>query len=137
MNEKIKKMTSEMKYNKPTTKVELEKLESEFSIILPNDYKNFMLATNGAEGSIGEVSYLAIFDIEEIDFMNKEFPLKENFPELFFFASDRGGYEFAFDTRTMPMKIVKVDDYALHYDEIEQIADTFEKFIECEYMVNY
>lgn len=134
MNEHIKQMTNEMEYNNPTPELEIEKIQKEYNVCFPNDYKNFMLETNGAEGPIGKEEYLAIFNIEEVIWYNTESPLKESFPELFFFASTRGGYVFAFNTRSTPMKIVKVDDDAINYEEIEDLADTFEKFIEHEYL---
>lgn len=136
MLDKIKEMTKDMEYNKPSTKEELEKIEKEFNIVLPEDYKNFMLLTNGAEGPIGEYGYLAIFDTEEVKWYNTEGPLKEHFPELFFIASIRGGYVYALDTRKESMKYVRVDDFATQYDEVEEVCDTFERLIEIEYLID-
>ena len=136
MLDKIKEMTKDMEYNTPATKEEIEQIEKEFNIKLPEDYKNFMLTTNGAEGPLGEYGYLAIFDTKEVKEYNTENPLKKSFPELFFIASIRGGYAYALDTRKQPMKYVQVDDFATNYDEIEETADTFEKLIEYEYLVD-
>ena len=95
-----------------------------------------MLLTNGAEGPIGKYGYLAIFDTEEVKWYNAESPLKENFPELFFIASIRGGYVYAIDTRKESTKYVQVDDFATNYDEVKEICDKFEKLIEFEYLID-
>ena len=136
MLDKIKEMTKDMEYNKPATKEELEEIEKEFNIKLPENYKDFMLLTNGAEGPIGKYGYLAIFDTEEVKWYNAESPLKENFPELFFIASIRGGYVYAIDTRKESTKYVQVDDLATNYDEVKEICDKFEKLIEFEYLID-
>ena len=66
MNKEIMKLTQTMEYNSFSSEEAIKSVELEIDMIYPTQYREFMLETNGAEGNIGQNSYLAIWSIEEI-----------------------------------------------------------------------
>lgn len=54
---------------------------------------------------------------------------------LIYFASDRGGTLYAFDTKTS-MKIVELQSDSVDYSEAEVVADSFEEFVEYIYDID-
>ena len=77
---------------------------------LPVEYVEFMRATNGADGPIGNIEYLQIWTVEEVIELNRGIDdIKEEHPEWLFFAGMGSGSDYAFDTRYQPMPVVEVD----------------------------
>lgn len=58
----------------------------------------------------------------------------DKIPGLIYFASDRGGTPWAFDTKST--KVVELYVDTIHDTDVEVIADTFEKFIEYVYNID-
>lgn len=107
-----------------------KELESEMCINSPDQYKEFMLESNGAEGSIGENSYLAIWSVEEVVTLNKDAKVEEFTPGLVFFASDGGGMAYAFDKREENISIVEIPDDSIHIEDAKLIGKTFNDFLQ-------
>ena len=128
MNTEIKKLTSEMNYNEKTTPEELEKVEREYNVSLPNDYKEFILESNGAEGPIGKESYLAIWPINEIIELNNEYEVEEAQPGLIYFGSDGGDMAYAFD-KTDNMSIVEIPFISIDVNDKKVLGTNFEEFL--------
>ena len=57
------KYMTDMELNEPSNPLEINKTEDKLKIKFPEQYKKFLLSHNGAEGSIGENSYLVIWII--------------------------------------------------------------------------
>ena len=60
MNTKVKKLIETMNFNNPATEENIKAEEIKLGINFPAQYRDFMLRSNGAEGNIGEKSYLVI-----------------------------------------------------------------------------
>ncbi|MCL2137595.1 MAG: SMI1/KNR4 family protein [Coriobacteriia bacterium] len=130
MNERVKELVLSMDLNPPATERELNAVESELGMVFPPQYREFILESNGAEGMIGENSYLAIWSLEEIVPLNTNFKVNEFTPGLVFFASDGGGVAYAFDKRYANTPIVEIPDISIHIEEAEPCGDTFEEFLQ-------
>jgi hypothetical protein len=130
MDEKIQELIGSMERNPPTTSDSITEIEEALRISFPIQYKNFMLESNGAEGCIGESSYLAIWRDSEIVRANRDLKIEEYTPGLVLFASDRGGTAYAFDKRQAQMPIVEIPDDSIHIEEAVKIADTFTGFLQ-------
>ncbi|MEE0061344.1 MAG: SMI1/KNR4 family protein [Acutalibacteraceae bacterium] len=126
---KILEMMKDMDLNIPSNINILHNMESKFEIKFPKQYFDFMKIHNGGEGPIGEYGYLAVWDTEEIFDYNSTSSMKNFLPELFYFASDRGGTIYAFDMRNASMNIVELPDDSIDYSEVQVIANSFEEFI--------
>ena len=73
-------------------------LEAEFQIKFPDDFIEFLLESNGAEGFVGR-SYLVISSLDEMKEINKISDIGKYIPGLFLIGSDGGGESYALDTR--------------------------------------
>ena len=130
--EKIK----EMELNAPCSIEQLHTMEQRLNVILPRQYMEFMQLHDGGEGPIGEYGYLAIWDISEALSFNQSSDINKYIFGLIYFASNRGGTLYAFDTNR-DMKIVELECDSIDYsEEVEVVADSFEEFIEYIYCID-
>lgn len=84
-----------MEFTTPATTEEINAAEKELGLEFPKSYVDFLLITNGAEGSIGEENYLVLWSVNEIVELNNEYAVKEFTPQLTYFGSDGGGTAYA------------------------------------------
>lgn len=130
MNDNIKQLTKNMEYNTPSSEELIKSVETETKLIFPTQYREFMLETNGAEGMVGETSYLAIWSVEEIVPFNGDGKVEEFTPGLVQFASDGGGMAYAFDKRNRDITIVAIPEDSIHIEDAELVGQTFEQFLQ-------
>ena len=124
---------SQMDFEDATDVSNILLVEKQLNINFPEQSKNFLILHNGAEGPIGEYSYLAIWKIEEIVELNEGYNVNEFNPGLIYFASDGGGMLYAFDMRNDSKFVVELPSDSVYFEEVEKVADTFDDFIEYAY----
>ena len=90
MNKNIINLVSKMDLNKSADEKEIMEVENRIGVKLPIQYKEFMLYSNGAEGELGENSYLVIWPIEEIISLNEAYSVNQYTPGILYFGSDGG-----------------------------------------------
>lgn len=122
-------MMKEMEFADPVDNDFFSSVEKETGIVFPKEYKDFMLTTNGAEGPLGDNSYLAIWPLDEIVSLNEDYGVQKFTPGLLYFGSDGGGTAYAFDKRMVPPTIVEFPFDSIHIEDAVRIADTFDEFI--------
>ena len=127
---------NQMKLEKPLHPEEMDTLEKTFGFTLPEQYKEFLLLHNGGEGPVGEYGYIAIFGLEELASSNGEDKINEYHPELFYFASDRGGMIYAFDKSQNQTPIVELPCDSIDNDDVEIVAENFNDFISYIYNID-
>lgn len=133
--EHILEKMKDMELNAPCSIEELYVINRKLNVTLPEQYINFMQLHNGGEGSIGKYGYLAIWDIKEMLSFNQSSDINKYIFGLIYFASDRGGTLYAFDTKAA-MKIVELQSDSVDYYEATVVADSFEKFVEYIYNID-
>lgn len=134
MKENIRVLTQTMEYNNsPFSEESLRKIESEIHMTFPAQYREFMLETGGAEGMIGENSYLVIWPAEEIIPCNKYGKIEEFTPGFIQFASDGGGMAYVFDKRQGDIFIAAIPDDSIHIEDAIILGKTFEEFLQSLY----
>lgn len=135
MNELLH-MISKMDLNSPCDIDELQKIEKYIEQKLPSDYVEFMKLHNGGEGPVGEYGYLAIWDTNEIIDTNIHRKYFIPISELLYFASDRSGLLYAFDTRNDLKCILELPEDAESYTDTKKIATSFLGFIQYIYDID-
>lgn len=130
MDEKIQKLIKGLELRPPAKNDDIDKIEKTSNIKLSNEYKNFLKLTNGGEGFIGENSYVMFWAVEELIELNESYEVNDYAPGLFVFGSNGGGEAYAFDTRSSSMNIVQIPFVGMDIDLIQQMATTFNEFIE-------
>jgi hypothetical protein len=93
---------------------ELEVFLSQIDFTPPADYIDFMKTSDGAEGQIGEHSYLKIWAIEELLQNNKDYEVDLYAPGYFIFATNLGGTAYAFN---------KIDSSIVQFEFMGMLMD--------------
>lgn len=101
-------------------------------ISFPQQYKEFMLFSNGAVGEVGD-SYLTIWEIEDVEEFYEDC-CKDNLDNIVLFGSDGAKMGYGFDKNKNEC-IVSVLLDSLEIDYVEFCANTFHEFIE--YLFNF
>ena len=127
---------NQMKLEKPLHAAEMDTLEKAFHFTLPEQYKEFLLLYNGGEGTVGEYGYIAILGSEELVSSNGADKINDYHPELFYFASDRGGMIYAFDRSQTETPIVELPCDSMDQDDVEMVAENFKDFINYIYSID-
>ncbi len=113
--------------NEPVTPASLQKCEMDLQVSLRDDYRAFMLQCNGGEGVIGQ-GYLALWTIEELADLNRDYEVEESAPGLVVFGSDGGGEAFAFDYRDEARNYVRVPFVGMSLELIVSLGSNLEEF---------
>lgn len=119
-----------MECNSPALENDIKHVEEIMGISFPRDYVAFMMKADGAEGSLGENSYLSIWRIEDIAELNNDYEVSEYTPGLVYFGSDGGGIAYAFDMN-LGGCIVEFPFDSIHYEDAKVIGHSFIEFIRC------
>lgn len=130
MNKNTKNFFAAEDLEPPATEEKVKEAEAKLGIVFPAEYKEFMLESNGAEGDIGENSYLAIWNIEEIVELNEAYNVNRFTPGLVYFGSDGGGMAYAFDNRSKEKPIVTFPFDSIHIEDAELCGHTFNEFLQ-------
>jgi hypothetical protein len=124
----------EFDFNTSISKEEIEKVEKEMNVNFPADYIEFMLKTNGGEGTIKE-SYLRLWKIEELIESNADYSVTEFAPGLIIIGSDGSGTAYGYDFRQEKPKLVEVDFIGMDIDNPNYSTDVFFEFMK--YLYEY
>ncbi|MFL0267407.1 SMI1/KNR4 family protein [Candidatus Clostridium radicumherbarum] len=128
MKNKFEKYVSDVELSMPTSIEIISETENKLGIKFPSDYIEFMLFSNGCEGTIGE-SYISIWPIEELIDTNENLEVEKYTPGLVLFGSDGGGEAFAFDMRGDTIKYIMVP-YMLEFDALIEQGNTIFNFFD-------
>ena len=113
----------------PATKIMIEKVEKEWNISLPCEYKQLILFSNGIEGPIGKANYLSIWPINELIELNQEYAVDEFLSGIKYFGSDGGdiayGFEFDHDRTT----IIEIPFDSINKEEVKKYGESFFEFL--------
>jgi len=89
----------------PATLDDISKVETELSLVIPEVYKIFLLAANGA------ISNLAtLYDTESLLEMNKTYEVQEYAPGYISIGNDGGGYQLLMQAEQFSKEFRLVSD---------------------------
>ena len=128
--ERFSKFTRGLTLQPGTQQEVIEAAEFHLGLQFPQDYVEFMLASNGAEGSIGANGYVRFWPVEELVDMNDGYSVLEYAPGFVLFGSNGGGEAFAFDGRTENISLVELPFIPMTADEALVRGKTFTEFLE-------
>jgi len=105
----------------------VEQVEVALGFSFPQDYVDFLLRSNGAEGCIGDKAYLALYSIELLAELNESpSPLPER---LVLFGSDGGGEAFTFDRSQVPPRVIQLPFISGDPDDEIDRGGSFTEFL--------
>jgi hypothetical protein len=82
--------------SKPAAKKAAERLENQYGIILPGDYKKILEISNGG-GFEGDRTDVYFEDVDFLEQQEDEYPRSPDFPPIFIFGNNGGGWVYFFD----------------------------------------
>lgn len=102
-------------------------LESVKGLELPDDYLDFMREHNGGEGPLGEYNYGCFYRFEELEEINDEYEVQDNWPGYVVIGSDMSGQLWAYN----PEKKIycQIDSMNTDDDTYYTQAESFEEFL--------
>ena len=112
----------------PATSSEITEAERYFNYSFPDDYKDFLLLTNGLEGELNH-NYLVLWSVKELIELNAAYLVKEFIDDIIIFGSDGEEDAFGFDTSNKHPPIVKLPFIGMGHIPNEKLSDTFEGFL--------
>ena len=115
--------------NPPVRPESLVEFEARSGVRLPDEYKSFLLRSNGGEGFIGE-AYIMLSPLEELLEMNASYEVEINAPDLFVFGSDGGGEAFAFRLSCGAGSVVMFPWIGVDAESTIEMASSFNQFLE-------
>lgn len=117
-------------YKNPGAELQgISKVENNLNIQLPNDYKTFIIWSNGGEGEVGE-NYLYLWKIEEIMVLNNEYQIQKYLSGDFLaIGTDGGGICYGFNLKDN-FSVFKCPLGDLDINEMSLIAKSFKDFLE-------
>ena len=101
--------------------------ESVKGLELPDDYLDFMREHNGGEGPLGEYGYGCFYRFEELEEINDEYEVQDNWPGYVVIGSDMSGQLWAYN----PEKKIycQIDSMNIDDDTYYTQAESFEGFL--------
>ena len=109
---------------------EIADVEELLEISLPEDYRDFLLESNGFEGFLNE-SYLRLIPVEFL-YDNTQDYCSEFFPWAIYLGTNGGGEMAVLDTRKKPYQFGLLPYLGVDEDFIA-LGDTFESFVKSIY----
>jgi len=109
---------------------EIADAEELLGISLPEDYRNFLLVSNGFEGFVNE-SYLRLIPVGFL-YENSQDYCSEFFPWAIYLGTNGGGEMAVLDTRDQPFQFGLLPYLGVD-DDFIALGETFESFVKSIY----
>lgn len=128
MNAIIEQIQPSFICEKPATERSIDEVEKAIGQRLPEEYRKFLLQSNGGNGFIGG-HYLVLWKIEDLLQLNQEYQIFKYAPGLLAFASSGGGEGFAFSIEQTPSTIFQIPFIGISLADAIPVADSFEHLL--------
>ena len=112
----------------PGAEEAIARLEAEFDVTFPDDYRVFLRAAGGGEATAPE-AYTGLWPLKIIPVFNRRYRIPWNFPGLFGIGND-GFLVYAFDFRGEAPVIASLGLSSSVWDDVVTDADTFAEWLE-------
>lgn len=125
----------EFRSNLPAEAHDIDMVEQESGVRLPNEYLAFLKLRNGGEGFIGKYSYAIFWKIGNLRSLNSAYEVETYAPGLCIFGSDGGGEAYAIDYADPTLPIVAVPFVGMDRGLVRKIGSNFDEFLNALAMV--
>ena len=113
-------------FNPPATQNQITEVESALGLTFPQDYKHFLLVTNGFEGEVGDT--VTIFEPVENILQATKDSCAEFFPWAIFIGSNGNLEMFVIDKRSSPFQFGLLP-YISDDNDFMPLGTSFEQFL--------
>lgn len=112
----------------PARPEEVARLEREFDLSLPPDYREYLLEAGGGPTTAPE-AVTGLWPVASIALFNRRYRIPWNFPGLVGIGND-GFLVYAFDFRSSPPVIASLGLSSSLWDDVVTDADSFAEWLE-------
>lgn len=112
----------------PAREEDVHRLEAEFDLTWPADYRGFLLAAGGGPPTAAE-TVTGLLPVSAIGLFNRSYRIPWNFPGVIGFAND-GFLVYAFDFRGVAPVVVSLGLSSSLWDDVVVDADSFTEWLE-------
>lgn len=112
----------------PAEEAAIDRVEAEFDVTLPADYRVYLRTAGGGESTAPE-SYTGLWPLKGLAVFNRRYRIPWNFPGLFGIGND-GFLVYAVDFRAGPPVIASLGLSSSVWDDVVTETDTFTEWLE-------
>ncbi len=130
MIESIQTILNGLRTRNGVSITQIETAQEQLKVIFPEEFREFLQTTDGAEGPIGSWNYIQLWSLERIVSRNQGGVFAEFIPGLILFGSDGGNEAYGFDLRNPQLPIINVPFVGMDRKSMTVLAETFFGFLE-------
>jgi hypothetical protein len=104
------------------------RIEKEFDITFPADYRTFLMAAGGGDTTAPE-AYTGLLPVKILSPFNRSYRIPWNFPGLFAIGND-GFLVYVFDYRSDPPVVASIGMSSSVWEDVVTETDTFAEWLE-------
>ena len=104
------------------------RIEKEFDITFPADYRTYLNAVGGGETTAPE-AYTGLLPVKILSLFNRSYRIPWNFPGLFAIGND-GFLVYVFDYRSDPPVVASIGMSSSVWEDVVTETDTFTEWLE-------
>ena len=129
MDELMKRMLARgWKPGGPAAEEAISRIEKEFDITLPPDYRAYLIAAGGGDTQAPE-AYTGLLPVKILSLFNRSYRIPWNFPGLFAIGND-GFLVYVLDYRTKPPVVASIGMSSSVWEDVVTETDTFAEWLE-------
>jgi len=104
------------------------RIEKEFDITFPADYRTFLMAAGGGDTTAPQ-AYSGLLPVKILSLFNRSYRIPWNFPGLFAIGND-GFLVYVFDYRSDPPVVASIGMSSSVWEDVVTETDTFTEWLE-------
>lgn len=112
----------------PATEDAVSRVEKEFDLTFPADYRAYLLAAGGGETTAPE-AYTGLLPVKILSLFNRSYKIPWNFPGLFAIGND-GFLVYVLDYRAGTPVVASIGMSSSVWDDVVTETDTFFEWLE-------
>ena len=129
VDELMKRMLSRgWKPGGPAADEAVGRIEKEFDVTFPADYRAYLIAAGGGDTTAPE-SYTGLLPVKILSLFNRSYRIPWNFPGLFAIGND-GFLVYVLDYRTAPPVVASIGLSSSVWEDVVTETDTFTEWLE-------
>jgi hypothetical protein len=116
------------KHGGPATEESIARIEKEFDVTFPADYRVYLAAAGGGE-TTAPSSYTGLLPVKILGLFNRSYRIPWNFPGLFAIGND-GFLVYVFDYRGGAPVVASIGMSSSVWEDVVTETDTFAEWLE-------
>ncbi|MBI3857830.1 MAG: SMI1/KNR4 family protein [Planctomycetes bacterium] len=112
----------------PAAEEAVAKVEKEFDVTFPADYRAYLVAAGGGD-TLAPEAFTGLLPVKILSLFNRSYRIPWNFPGLFAIGND-GFLVYVFDYRSNPPVVASIGMSSSVWEDVVTETDTFAEWLE-------